>query len=195
MNSLAELCLAILVLLVTPGPTNTLLFLAGSERGWRGALRLIPAELLGYLATVLPLTLIGAALLQSHPEARPAIALLAGVWVAWLALKLWQPGRNSPATPPVSPHITARMVFVTTLLNPKALIFGLVLLPSPDQLPLNFAIFSTQVTVVAAAWASFGAGLTAASPQNPRTLPLIRRIASVWLGVVSLTLIAKSLGA
>jgi threonine/homoserine/homoserine lactone efflux protein len=193
-NSLAELCLAILVLLVTPGPTNTLLFLAGSERGWRGALRLIPAELLGYLATVLPLTLIGAAVLQSHPQARPAIALLAGVWVAWLALKLWQTGRSRTATPDLA-QVTARMVFVTTLLNPKALIFGLVLLPSPGQLPLNFAIFIAQVTVVAAAWASFGAVLTATTQQNPRSLPLIRRIASVWLGIVSLTLIAKSLGA
>ena len=40
--SFVELSIAIMVLLVTPGPTNTLLFLVGSERGWAGALRLIP---------------------------------------------------------------------------------------------------------------------------------------------------------
>lgn len=193
MTSLAELSLAILVLLVTPGPTNTLLFLAGSERGWRKALRLIPAELAGYLATVLPLTLVGAALLHSYPAARPMIALLAGVWVAWLAVQLWQQTRSTPTSP--AAQVTARMVFITTLLNPKALIFGLVLLPSPDRLPLHLAIFAAQVTLVAAAWAGFGATMTAGANPAPRTLPLIRRLASVWLGIVSITLIAKSLGA
>lgn len=189
--SLTELSLAILVLLVTPGPTNTLLFLAGSERGWRGALRLVPAEVAGYLTTVVPLTLIGAALLESTPTARPAIALAAGIWVAWLAIKLWQPARAGTAPA----QVTARMVFITTLLNPKALIFGLVLLPSPDHLTLHLGLFVAQVLAVAAAWAGFGARLTATAPANPRTLPLIRRAASVWLGVVSITLIAKSLGA
>jgi threonine/homoserine/homoserine lactone efflux protein len=190
-TSLTELCLAILVLLVTPGPTNTLLFLAGTERGWRGTLRLIPAEVAGYLVTVIPLTLIGASLLASAPALRPAIALAAGVWVAWLALKLWQP-ETSGSKPA---KVTARMVFVTTLLNPKALIFGLVLLPSTEHLALNLAIFTAQVIVVAAAWAGFGAKLTHKSQTNSRTLPLIRRTASLWLGVVSLSLIAKSLGA
>ncbi len=47
--SLEELVLALLVLLLTPGPTNTLMALAGAERGWTRALRLIPAELAGYL--------------------------------------------------------------------------------------------------------------------------------------------------
>lgn len=191
MTSLTELGLAILVLLVTPGPTNTLLFLAGTERGLRGTLRLIPAEVAGYLVTVIPLTLIGASLLASAPALRPAIALAAGLWVAWLALKLWQPEKSDTAPA----KVTARMVFFTTLLNPKALIFGLVLLPSPDQLALNLAIFTAQVIAVAAGWASFGAKLTGTARTNSRTLPLIRRTASVWLGVVSLSLIAKSLGA
>lgn len=191
MTSLTELCLAILVLLVTPGPTNTLLFLAGTERGWRGTLRLIPAEVAGYLVTVIPLTLIGANLLASAPALRPAVALAAGVWVAWLALKLWQP-ETSGAT---AKELTARTVFITTVLNPKALIFGLVLLPSPDHLALNIAIFTTLVIAVAAAWAGFGTKLGRKTRTDRRTLPLIRRTASLWLGVVSLSLIAKSLGA
>jgi threonine/homoserine/homoserine lactone efflux protein len=50
-----ELTVAVLVLLLTPGPTNSLMLLAGAERGLTGALRLIPAEVAGYLLTVLPL--------------------------------------------------------------------------------------------------------------------------------------------
>lgn len=38
---------ALLLLLLTPGPTNTLMMLAGYERGWRSSLRLIGAELTG----------------------------------------------------------------------------------------------------------------------------------------------------
>lgn len=187
MTSLTELCLAILVLLVTPGPTNTLLFLAGTERGWRGTLRLIPAEVAGYLVTVIPLTLIGATLLASAPALRPAIALAAGLWVAWLALKLWQPEQSGTT----AAKVTARMVFFTTLLNPKALIFGLVLLPAtaPAQ---GFALFTALVVLVAVAWVWIGQRLPSAAGTG---LALMRRAAACWLGLLSLGLLAKGFGA
>lgn len=61
-----EMTLAVLVLLLTPGPTNSLVLLAGAERGWLGALRLVPAELSGYLLTVLPLSLMGVKIGRAH---------------------------------------------------------------------------------------------------------------------------------
>lgn len=183
-----ELSLAILALLLTPGPTNTLLFVAGSERGWTAALRLIPAELAGYLAVTVPLALAGGELIAAAPAIRPAIALLAGVWVAWLALRLWRPAAMAPTG---QPGVSARNVLVTTMLNPKALIFGLVLLPSPGQLALNVTIFALQIVAVAAAWAGLGASLTARNRQGG--IPLLRRAAALWLGVVSVSLIAKGL--
>ena len=73
--SFAELALAVLLLLLTPGPTNSLMLVAGAERGWSGALRLIPAELAGYFLTVLPLTLAGAALLDGADALRSAVTL------------------------------------------------------------------------------------------------------------------------
>ena len=73
---LVELCIAIFVLLVTPGPTNTLLLIGGSERGLARALRLIPYEIAGYLSTVLPLALAGNALLDSLPGLRAG-------WRSW----------------------------------------------------------------------------------------------------------------
>ena len=54
---LPALTLALLALLLTPGPTNTLMALAGAERGLGGAARLIPAEIAAYLAVTLPLAL------------------------------------------------------------------------------------------------------------------------------------------
>ena len=189
--TLTELSLAIFVLLVTPGPTNTLLMLGGAERGFRAALRLIPAELLGYMITVIPLALAGNHLLESVPALRPAVALVAAVWVAWLALKLWRmPALDGEQVATVTP----RTVFVTTLLNPKALLFGLVLLPSPTQIAGNLTLFAVQIVVVATAWAGLGACLSAhGAGRTCPVLPLLRRIAALWLALVSASLVAKGL--
>lgn len=188
-----ELALAIFALLLTPGPTNTLLFLAGSERGLAGAARLIPVELSGYLATVIPLTWIGSEVLQAWPGLRPAIAMLAGLWVAWLAVRLWHLPRPGTAA---HRHVTAADVFVTTLLNPKALIFGLVLLPAATlaQVAANIGQFALQVTVVALLWAAGGAAV-ARQAGSGRGVVILRRAASVWLGIVSAGLLARGLGA
>ena len=192
---MTDLTLAILVLLITPGPTNTLLFLAGAERGWRPALRLIPAELAGYLLMVVPLALVGVTVLHDAPRARALVAIAAGLWVAWLAIKLWLPQTAQSGTQ----RISAPLVFTTTMLNPKALIFGLVLLPAPDHLGSHLVLFSALVVAVAAGWAGFGAWLGGVSGgvsgSEGRAMLWMRRGASVWLSVVSLTLLAKGLGA
>ena len=187
-----ELTLAILALLLTPGPTNTLLFVAGSERGWTGAMRLIPAELAGYLLTTVPLAIAGAHLVAAVPAIRPVIALLAGFWVAWLAFRLWR----LPATAQGGGQsVQAGNVFVTTLLNPKALLFGLVLLPSPTQLAFNVGLFASQIVMVAVAWAGLGALMARSGARGGSGVPLLRRIAALWLAVVSVSLIAKGLQA
>lgn len=187
-----ELSLAILALLVTPGPTNTLMFLAGAERGLARALRLIPAELAGYLLTVVPLVLAGAPLLQAHPGARAALALAAGLWVAVLALRLWR----LPRADENRGTIGAASVFTTTLLNPKALIFGLVLLPAPADeafLP-KLLLFCLMVMGVSLVWGSAGT-IAQGGQDGASRLQVIRRVASVWLAVVSITLIAGVLRA
>ena len=54
-----EFAIALFVLLLTPGPTNTLIALAGAERGWLGALRLTPVEAAAYALVTLPLAIAG----------------------------------------------------------------------------------------------------------------------------------------
>ncbi len=183
----AELTLAILVLLVTPGPTNTLLFLAATERGFSPAARLIVAEVAGYLGSVVPLMLVGAALIAAVPATQAAITVVAGAWVAALAVRLYR----NPAGGNAKGGVTARMVFVTTLLNPKALIFGLVLLPGPDA-ARNLLLFVGLVVLVALAWAAAGAGFAQRATQ---AMPVIRRVAALWLAVVSATLMLRGLTA
>lgn len=184
-----ELALAILALLATPGPTNSLMLLAGAERGMGRALRLIPAELAGYLLTVIPLSLIGAAMLGDQPGLRMAVTLAAAVWVAVLAVRLWR----VPLSGADRPGVGARDLFVTTALNPKALIFGLVLLPSPDRLGANLALFALLVALVALLWAGLGAVL--GGRGQPRALLVLRRLASIFLGVMSLLLVFRGVAA
>jgi threonine/homoserine/homoserine lactone efflux protein len=190
MMTLFELSLAVLALLLTPGPTNSLMLLAGAERGLAGALRLIPAEVAGYLATVVPLTLFGQSVLETWPGLRTVVALAAAVWVAALALQLWR----LPAAATVK-SVGARALFVTTALNPKALIFGLVLLPSADRLAQNLGLFAGLVVGVALLWAGLGALLRGTTFGQPGALFVLRRLASVFLGAMSVLLVLRGVSA
>ena len=186
-----ELTFAVLVLLLTPGPTNSLVLLAGAERGVAGAARLIPVELAGYFLTVLPLALAGTTVLADHHGLRTGLTLAAGAWVAALAVRLWR----MPGTGGAAASVGARALFVTTALNPKALIFGLVLLPSPDRLAANLAIFAALVVLVALFWAGIGAVLRAGGSGQPRAIFVLRRLASLWLAAISVALIVNGVGA
>jgi len=183
--TLFQLFLALSALLLTPGPTNTLLAVAGAEAGFARALRLIPAEMAGYLVTTVPLAMFGAALIDGIPGAGTAMTGLAAFWVLWLAFGLW---RKPDAERPV--RVTGSKVFVTTLLNPKALIIGLVLLPGVSGLWHGVVLFAGLIALVAGLWAGVGAQLRGRSPApGPRPL---QRGAAVWLAALSLGLAVKA---
>ena len=146
-------------------------------------MRLIPAELAGYLLTVVPLALAGATLLPAQGGLRMVVTLAAAVWVAILAVRLWR----VPDAVSDGASVDARALFVTTALNPKALIFGLVLLPSPDRLAENLLLFAGLVALVAVLWGGIGAVIRAGGTHQPRALFVLRRLASVWLAMISRT--------
>lgn len=188
--TLPETALALLVLLAAPGPTNTLLAIAGAERGRSAASRLIPTVLLAYLVSAVPLALVGARLLDALPLARAAITLAAAAWVLWLAVAMWR----LPQAAATGDSVTPRRVAFTTLLNPKALILGLVLLPAADGLRLaaNVALLAAVVAVAALLWTALGAALRRDAGSG---LPAPwRRAASVWLGALALYLLGQVAG-
>jgi threonine/homoserine/homoserine lactone efflux protein len=179
--TLAAFLFAVLALLLAPGPTNTLMAVAGAQGGVGRAARLLPAELGGYLAAILPLAIVGAEVLERFPAAGVALKLAAAIWVMLLALRLWGIGGAAAAA-----QVGARRVFVTTLLNPKAVIFALILLPPPadPQFLPRLALFCLTVACVALLWGAAGA-LT----QGGGRIRVVERIASVWLALVSVTLV------
>jgi threonine/homoserine/homoserine lactone efflux protein len=183
---------AVLALLLAPGPTNTLMGIAGARGGLGASAKLLPAELAGYLTTILPLTWLGAELLARFPSASVTLKVVAAVWVMFLAVRLWR----MPADAQNGGGVTAGRVYLTTVLNPKALIFGLVLLPAPadSQFLPRLAAFCIMVSGVAMLWGSFGR-LTQAGDGGNRRLLLVQRAASIWLAFVSVTLITGVLRA
>lgn len=194
--SLSAFALAVLVLLLTPGPTNTLLAVSGAARGLRASLPLIGAELAGYLTAIVPLVFLAAPLLAEQPVASLIIKLASTLWVLLLAARLWT--RPPSATEPVA--ITAATVYGTTVLNPKALIIGLALIPpasfaAPETLvvPLPYlALFALLVMFVATCWLSAGAAiLRRVAITNPL---LFGRVAASFLVVFAISLAGRAIG-
>lgn len=187
---LAVFISAVLALLVAPGPTNTLMAIAGAQRGFARVGRLLPAELAGYLTSILPLAWLGAHGLAGAPMLAAAVKLVAAGWVMLLALRLWRATAGAGG----ADDVTARRIYVTTLLNPKALVFGLVLLPAPSdaQFPLRLGLFCLMVAGAALLWGGAGAMTRSGSEQGAgqgRRLQALQRVASVWLAVVSMSLL------
>nr|ABE77172.1 hypothetical protein [Agrobacterium tumefaciens] len=181
---------SVLALLLAPGPTNTLMGVAGAQQGIRKVARLLPAELLGYLTTVLPLIYLGTAVLAQWSIAIATLKIVAAIWVITLAIKLWIPSGSAGA----NADVTRRRVYLTTTLNPKALIFGLVLLP-----PLNepsffsrFLTFNILVVIVALIW-GLGGVLSQMKGGGNLRLRFVQRLASAWLGIVAVGLILNAM--
>ncbi|MNU30440.1 cysteine/O-acetylserine exporter [compost metagenome] len=170
---------AIVILLAVPGPTNSLLFLSGAERGFRPSLKLLLGEAAGYLSVIIPLVTAAAPFFDSHPVAAAALKLAAAAWIAVLALKLW---RRRPSDPGTSP-VTVMGIYITTLLNPKACVIGLTIMPAgslSDILPW-IAFFLLMLATIAACW--IGAGALAVQVGASRFDPtrVLSRIAATLL--------------
>ncbi len=176
---------AVLGLLLAPGPTNTLMGIAGAQRGLGHVARLLPAELAGYLTAILPLALLGGQVIDRFPAFALGLKMAAAVWIMILAVNLWRVGAGGGW----DGGVDARRIYVTTVLNPKALIFGLVLLPAPQDAAFagRLALFCAMVAGVALIWGGLGR-LTQAKGGGPQRQLGLQRIASVWLAFVSATL-------
>ncbi|MFB7146184.1 LysE family translocator [Agrobacterium deltaense] len=173
--------LAVFILLLSPGPTNTLMGLAAARDGFWRVPKLLPAELSGYLTTILPLVWLGDELVSRWPGTTLILKAAAAIWVMYLAANLWIAGNNDNR----DGSVTARRIYLTTMLNPKALVIGLVFLPrptAPDFLS-KLILVTALASIVAIIWAMVG-GLIQASAKNSRII-LIQRVASVWLVILA----------
>lgn len=111
---------ALMLLLLAPGPTNTLLFRAGVLFGFRASWTLALTECLAYLLQV---SLWGVALLYLaaySPWALKATQLAAACYLLYVSYKLWQ-CKNSVINPG-SDRFSGLYFFWLTVMNPKGLL-------------------------------------------------------------------------
>lgn len=186
--SLAAFAIALLLLLLTPGPTNTLLAVAGASRGVRRSLPLMVAEIAGYFTTVLPLVVFAGPLLAQAPLFATGVKLCSSAWVLSLAVRLWT---TSPAAGEIC--IRMRCVYWTTVTNPKALIIGLALIPAATpQIAAYLTVLAATILFVATLWLSFGAVVVGA--VHRRHPALIGRVAATCLLFFAVGLAGRAIG-
>lgn len=188
----SQFVLAIAVLLSTPGPTNTLLSLAAYGRGFLPATSLLAGEVAGYLTVIVPVAVLAAPLLDTHPTLLPLVKLAAGAWVLMLAYRLW----SRSAAPSAAREIGVAQVYVTTVLNPKAPIIALTIMPHGpfgDILPW-LAGFTVLTMTAGTGWLLMGSGLGRAA-RGAITGRSVRRVAALCLVCFSMALAGASIRA
>ncbi|MFC5323450.1 LysE family translocator [Bradyrhizobium oligotrophicum] len=150
---------AAIALLATPGPTNTLLATAGASRGARASAHLLLAEWAGYLLAILMLRMVLGPVVAAAPLVGHALRIVVVLYLLHLAVALWRHG--SGGTTDAAP-VTLRRVFVTTLFNPKAIIFAFTLLPATGDLTELlpwFAALGLSTAMIGSGWILLGATL------------------------------------
>ena len=182
--------LATLAVLAAPGPTNTLLAASGASVGARRSLKLMPAEMGGYLLSITLLKVVFGPVVAQSPGMMLTLKLVASLWLALCALRLWREAGSAFKTDKAP--ISVGRVFVTTLANPKALIFAFGILPQGPLTELApwFLGFCGLISVVALGW--IGMGVLVARSAGPLASPQrVWRAAAVVLTTFA-TVIAGS---
>jgi len=114
-------------ILLTPGPTNTLLASSGVQVGLRKSVKLIPAEVLGYVISISAWGMLIGKVSSTLPMLPPILKLLSACYIIFLAIKLEHTANQEVELN--QPTIRARELFFATLLNPKALLFASAIFP------------------------------------------------------------------
>lgn len=178
---------AVLTLLAVPGPTNTLLAASGAARGWRASSPLLMAEIVGYLVSISAQMLVLGPTLAARPDWAALLKLAAGGWVAWCGWRMWRQCARTIES--VALPVGFRQVLLTTLANPKAVIFALVVFPAQpyaQQWPY-LASFAAITLLAGSAWIALGKALARA--VTPRRVQVLAALA---LGLFAVTLGAQA---
>ncbi|MBV8248548.1 MAG: LysE family transporter [Comamonas sp.] len=157
--------LVIATILLTPGPTNTLLASSGISQGLRRSAPLLSFECLGYVCATSAWGLVLNTTMHDYPFVINLIKVVSGLYIAKLGLRLWYQARRDPLQE-LLVSVKPLELFIATLLNPKAVIFAMALFPVQTWLSVsNYAgvmgSFVLLVASIGGLWIVFGSVLMA----------------------------------
>ena len=175
MSDPIQFTLAALLLLATPGPTNTVMATAGAVNRSESPWLFMLAELCGYLAIIILARLALLPLINTYPWIGIVLKGCIVAFLLYTAIKLWHTHSPTEGAPD---HISARIVFLTTLLNPKGLIFAIAIIPHRHAMLFGFfAGFALLVLAVGGCWFIAGRTLGVLAGPRARILPRIGSLA------------------
>ncbi|MER9439204.1 LysE family transporter [Mesorhizobium sp. M0618] len=170
-----------LLILLTPGPTNTLLAVAGASQGLRASIVLVPAEVLGYAISILCITLLLGTFVE-YPFVTIAIRFFAALYLFSVATYLWRI--------PSDKHferrsITFSSIFITTILNPKGVLFSLVVMPQNSGVWLEyFLALMVLIMIASISWI-----VTSSLMHTRLSVPIVRRAGAAVISLFAAVLI------
>ncbi len=170
-----------LIVLAAPGPTNTVMALAGAG-GRRSPVMPVAAELAGYALAIALSDIVLLPLVAAWPAAALLVKLAIIAYLVVAAARLWRTPLTLDAR---GRTIGARDIFVTTLLNPKGFLIAVALLPLSDpHLGAHAAVFALLIVLTGLAW--FWAGSRIATMSRERAVYIPRAGAVALLGFAAL---------
>jgi threonine/homoserine/homoserine lactone efflux protein len=194
MNSLPFFVPAVIATLAAPGPTNALLFTSAGVAGFARSLRLVPATILGYLVTIGMMQTIGGPLITAVPSFGLTLRIVLVLYLLLLAWRLWH--ADSAAGRANATVVTFGHVFLTTLLNPKGLVFAFAIFPPADRLAASLpyaGVFAVLATIVSTGWIGFGAAVRRGGGETISwALP---RVAAVFLCAMGAVIAGSAIAA
>lgn len=182
--------LTVLTILGMPGPTNTLLATAGAATGWRRSWPLVLAEVGGYLTTVMLLGFVLGPVLAGSPIVSMGLRFAVGIYLFMLAWKLWDRGGADQAQ---AKAISFQQLFVATLLNPKAVIFALAVVPfDKPHVWIYLLGFVAMVAMVGTCWLIVGDGAGRIARAGGKA-QWVQRIGAAVVSIFALLIVASPL--
>jgi threonine/homoserine/homoserine lactone efflux protein len=116
-------------------------------------------------------------LFAAAPWLGVALKIVVALYLVWIAIEVWRKSVSVER----GGTVTFYRVFVTTMLNPKALIFALAIFPHEPLVPVtNVALFVGSVGICGYGWIAAGRTLSAAAGEHAARI--IPRVAAVALG-------------
>lgn len=194
-GALMKMVMFVPLVLLVPGPTNTLLLSSGLKVGLRGTWPLVIAEALGYIVAISVWGLFLNTFAATRPWLYDVVKLVSSVYIFCLAVKMWTQSRVLEGVS-IRP-VNFRDQFTATLMNPKALLFASTLFPREAfesmQVYLSaFALFAIVVAPIGVGWSCLG-GLISSRRTWARRSSTLLRGASLVLVMFSATLVSSIL--
>ena len=184
---------ALMLLLLAPGPTNTLLFRAGVLFGLRASWKLAFVECLAYLLQVSVWGLALLYLAAYSPWALKVTQLAAACYLLYVSYKLWQ--RKSSSIDPGRDRFSGLYFFWLTVMNPKGLLIVSFIAPVGTFATLSgyvgfMATLALVVIPVGAAWIVLGSRFEGI--QKAWLTPLkINRATSIAIGCFATLMVGR----